>query len=122
MIQNEGDVNKEIEEKISSATRSYFALTKSLGTKEVSRKTKMTVFKTIYRPTYGRESSVLNDALRSRIQAREIKYLRNVKEITRRYKIPNEIIRKELEIDSVLQVIENQRLKSFRHLIRMREQ
>ena len=84
----------------------------------------MMVFKTVYRPTliYGSERWVLNDALRSRIQETEMKYLRRVKGITRRDKVPNEIIRKELEIDSVLQVIENQRLKSFRHLIRMREQ
>ena len=84
----------------------------------------MMVFKTVYRPTliYGSERWVLNDALRRRIQETEMKYLRRVKGITRRDKVPNEIIRKELEIDSVLQVIENQRLKSFRHLIRMREQ
>ena len=64
---------------------------------------------------------MLNDALRSRKQATEMKYLRRVKGKTRRDKISNEIIRKELEIDSVLQVIEDQWLKWFGHLIRMRE-
>ena len=125
MIRNEGDLTKEIEKRISSATRLYLALTKSIiGRKEVSRKTKMTIFKTIYRPTliHGSESWVLNDPLRSRMQVIEMKYLRRVQGLTRRDEIPNEIIRKELEIDPVLQVIENQRLKWFGYLIRMSEQ
>ena len=64
---------------------------------------------------YGSESWVLNDVLITRIQAREMKYLR-------RDKVRNEIIREEFKIDPVLEVYGKQRLKWFGHMIRMSKQ
>ena len=104
-IQNEGDTANEIDERISSATKLFYALARPfIGRREISRKTKMTIYKTIYSPilTYGSDSWVLNDAQKSRLQATEMKYLRRVNNITRRDKIRNEVVREELETESIL--------------------
>lgn len=83
----------------------------------------MTVYKTIYRPilTYGSESWVLSDRLLSRLQATEMKYLRRVKGVTRMDRIRNDRIR-ELDIESIKQTIEENKLKWFGHLVRMNEE
>ena len=82
----------------------------------------MSVFKTVFRPvlTFGSESWVLSDRLKSKIQAMEMKYLRKVKEVTRKDRIRNVVIREELKVNSVLDVIEQRELAWFGHLIKMK--
>lgn len=121
-IHREGTDEAEINERISGASKLYHALSSSfIGKKEISRKTKMTVYKTIYRPilTYGSESWVLTNRTKSRIQAMEMKYLRRVKGITRKDRIRNEVVREELGIESIDETIENNKLKWFGHMTRM---
>ena len=122
MIEQTGKQEMEINERIDKAAKMYYALNKSIiGKKEVSRKTKMNVYKVIFRPilTYGSESWILNNRQKSKLQAMDMKYLRKVKGVTRRDRIRNEDVRTELQIQSVLEFIENKQLSWWGHLQRM---
>lgn len=72
----------------------YNIIYKFIRKKEISRETKMVVYKTVFRPvlTYGSESWILTNPLKSKLQAMDMKYLRGVRGVTRRDKIRNDII------------------------------
>lgn len=70
-IEREGNIENEIKERINSAAKVYHSINRSVIRKrEISRKTKMTIYKTVFIPTlvYGSESWVLNQSQRSRLQ------------------------------------------------------
>ena len=122
LINRTGTDELEIQKRLHSTSKLYFILKNTIiGKKEISHKTKITVYKTIYRPTlmFGSESWTLNESQKSRIQAMEMRYLRKVKGKTRMDKIRNEKIREDLEVESVTDKLEIQKLKWFGHLIRM---
>lgn len=122
VIEANGDNHVEINNRIQKANNVYYAMNKGfINKKEISSETKMTVFKTIYRPilTYGCESWVLNQRQRSKIQAIEMKYLRKVRSVTRKDRIRNDIIRKNLQIQSMQEFIEQRQLSWWGHLQRM---
>lgn len=83
----------------------------------------MKVYKVIFRPilTFGCESWILTDRNKSKIRAVEMKYLRRVKGVTKRDRIRNEVIREELNIESVEDFIERRQLGWWGHLLRMEE-
>lgn len=121
-IDREGNMESEVNERIGNAARLYHSLSKPfISKKEINRKTKMVVYKTIFRPilTYGSESWVLTNSMKSKIQAIDMKYLRRVKGITRRDRIRNDSVREELEIEPIHNAIEKQKLKWFGHICRM---
>lgn len=75
------------------AGRLFQALSKDfLNNKHISNKMKMTVYKTIYAPTYGCENWILLGHQR-RIQTTEMKYLRKVQGVKGMDKIKNKEIR-----------------------------
>ncbi|XP_031358768.1 uncharacterized protein LOC116182371 [Photinus pyralis] len=59
------------------------------------------------------------NTMKSKIQATDMKYLRRVKGITRMDRIRNEAVREELEIESIIDMTEKQKLKWFGHICRM---
>lgn len=124
-IHQEGKEEAEINNRIESGIKLYYAMNKAFITKrEISKKAKITVFNTIFKPilTYGSESWILNNQTKSKIQALEMRYLRAVKGVTRRDRIKNEKIREELGVEPILQSIERQKLKWFGHMTRMEEE
>ena len=77
-IQNNGKREAEINERISTATKIYYALNRSfLRMRAITKKTKESVYKAIFFSilTYRCESWVLTKDIRSRIQDAEMKYL-----------------------------------------------
>ena len=76
--------------------------------RELSKKAKLSIFKTIFVPifTYGRESWVMTERVRSRVQAFEMRFLRRIKGITLYNKVRSSGIRKSLNIDMLLLRIE----------------
>lgn len=121
-IQGNGKNSAEINERLENTMKLYHAMnTGFIRKKEISVKTKMSVFNTVFRPilTYGSESWILSRQQKSKIQAVEMKYLRAVKGVTRRDRIRNEVIREELSIEPTLKFIERQQLKWFGHMVRM---
>ena len=121
-IHSNGEMEAEINARIENTMKLYHAMNNTfIRRKEISPKTKMTVYNTIYKPilTYGSESWILTKQMKSKIQATEMKYLRGVQGITRRDKIRNEKVREELRVEPVLKSIERQQLRWLGHMFRM---
>ncbi|CAH1987605.1 unnamed protein product, partial [Acanthoscelides obtectus] len=99
VVQGDGTTEEEINEILMNASRLYHTMNTSfLRKKMTSRKTKMTVYRTVFRPIliFGSESWVLTNRQKSKLQVIDMKYLRAVKGVTRKDKIRNEVIREEL--------------------------
>lgn len=123
-ISEKGELEPEIEGRVTSATKLYYALNNSfIKKKEVSIKTKIRIFKTIYEPVllYGAETWVLSARNKSKIQACEMRYLRAVVGITRRDRIRNEITREQCEVSATLERLEGMQLRWFGHMVRMKD-
>lgn len=123
-IERNGNQDIDVSERIRKTVNIYHAMRQTfIRKKEISQKTKMTVFRTIYRPilTYGSETWVLTKKNKSRLQAIEMKYLRGVKGITRRDKARNIDVREELQVESIIDFIEKKQLGWWGHLQRMEE-
>lgn len=121
-VHKDGRNDAEINGRIESALKMYYALGKTfIRKKEVSKKTKMTVYKTIFIPTltYGSESWVLTKETKRKLQTVEMKYLRAVLGVTRRDKIRNDHIRTKLQVEPLEKYIERNQLRWFGHLTRM---
>ncbi|XP_045480940.1 uncharacterized protein LOC123685325 [Harmonia axyridis] len=97
---------------------------KFLRRREVKEKTKMTVFKTIFRPilTYGCEAWNTTRNMRSKLQAVEMKFLRGVKGFTSSNRRRNEDIRGELGVISLEQFVGQRQLGWWGHLHRMKKE
>ena len=111
-IQN-NEKQAEVNERISTAMKTYYTLNRNfLRMRAVTENIKVNVYKSILCSiiTCGSESWVLTKDIRSRIQAREIKYLRKIREITRRDRVRNEVARQELKVKPTLKKIHKQQL------------
>ena len=88
---------------------------------ELSRKAKLSVFKSIFIPilTYGHESWVLTEKIRSQMQASEMRFLRKIKDVTMFDKHCYAAFRESLDIESLLLRIERSQLRWFGHVSRM---
>ena len=80
---------------------------------ELSRKTKLSVFKSIFVPilSYRHESWVMTQRVRSQMQASEIRFLRKIKGFTMLDELRNTEIRESLDIESSLLRIERSQLR-----------
>ena len=89
-ISDDGKYECEINNRITKANNVYYSINNTIiGKKEISTKTKMSIFQSIYIPTltYGMESIPLTKAAESRITAMEMKYLRKTVNVTKRDRI-----------------------------------
>lgn len=123
-IDREGKMEDEIQERIQSATNLFHGLSGPfLGNKTIKTRMKMIVHKTIFRPilTYGSESWILPKGLKSKVQAIDMKYLRKVKGVNKRDHIRNEVIKKDLQVGGIVELIEQKQLRWFGHLNRMND-
>lgn len=121
-IDNDGRQEIDISERIEKCNKLYYTMNVNfINKREVSQKTKLTVYKTIFRPTmtYGCESWVLTQKMKLRLEATEMKYLRRVKGVSLRDKIRSSQIRAELVINPVTSFIEQKQLTWWGHLLRM---
>lgn len=73
----------------------------------ITRKTKITIFKTVLRSITWE----LTNIMKSKLQAVEMKYLKVVKGITRKDRIRNDDVRTKLETDSVLEYIKRKQME-----------
>lgn len=88
---------------------------------ELSKKTKLAIFKSVYRPTriYGHEQWILTEKTRSRIQSEEMRFLRTVAGLTLRDKVKSSSIRASLQIEPLILHIEYSQLRWLGHILRM---
>jgi exonuclease III len=88
---------------------------------ELSQKAKISVFNSIYIPTltYGHETWVMTERIRSRVQAAEMRFLRGVVGVSRLDRVRNTTIRENLQVEPLLLRIERSLLRWYGHAIRM---
>ena len=124
MIKSNGSLKEEINQRISKTTKVYGQLGGCFINKiELTTKTKMSIFNSIYCPTlsYGSESWTLDSRDKSRLQAAEMKFLRRSVGKTKRDRIRNTRIREEVKTESLEIKIERNQLRWYGHLNRMSE-
>ena len=96
-----GKINEESRNRIKLATNVYYQLNRTvIGKPEVSRKTKLQIYNTIYTPIllYGSESWPTNTKINKQIEATEMKYIRRVVNKTRKDRERNTNFRREPEV------------------------
>ena len=124
MINSEGRLREEVSQRIQKATAVYYQLGRTfIGKKELTAKTKMAVYNSVYCPTllYGSETWTLDSREFSRVQAAEMKYLRRVAGKTKRDKIRNTTIRDQTKSVDIKTKIEINQLRWFGHVNRMND-
>ena len=115
-------LKEEINQRIGKATKVYGQLGYTfISKRELTTKTKMSIFNSIYCPTltYSSESWSLDNRDKSRLQAAEMKFLRRSIGKTKRDKIRNTRIREEVKTESLETKIEKNQLRWFGHVNRM---
>lgn len=122
IINQEGKNEEELNNRMQTVAKVYYSLSRSfLGHKQISTKTKISVYNAIYVPilTYGCENWVLTKNQQNRLQACEMRYLRRTLGVRRLDKMRNTDIRQELGTAPLQRKIEEQKLRWFGHLCRM---
>ena len=121
-LNDKGYHDAEINARLENTSKLYHSLRiPFIGKREISGKTKITVYKTVFVPTltFGCETWVLTKSMKSKLQAMEMKYLRRVAGVTKMDKIRNTDIRQMLGVQPLIKVIEDRQLKWFGHLARL---
>ena len=93
--------------------------------RELSKKAKLSIFETVFVPilTYGNESWVMTERVRSQEQASEMRFLRRIEGVTLQYLtgcvLRSSEIQKSQNIEQLLLRIERSQLRWFGHVRRM---
>ena len=119
---SDGRQDKELDVRSGEASAVVRALHHSVILKrELSRKSKLSVFKSIFVPifTYGHESWVMTEKVRSQMLASEMRILRKIKSVTMFHKHRNTAIRESSDIELLLSPIERSQLRWFGNVSRM---
>ena len=89
--------------------------------RELSKKAKLSSFKKVFIPilTFGHESWVMTERLRSQVQASEMRFLQRIEGVALFNKVHSFEIRKSLNIKPLLLRIKRSQLKWFGHVSRI---
>ena len=110
---SDGWQDKELDTRIGKASAVMQALHHSVVMKqELSKKAKLSVFKRVFVPilTYGHESLVMTERVRSQVQASEMEFLRKIDGVTLSNKMRSSEIQKSLDVEPLLLRIERSQL------------
>ena len=112
----------EINRRITKYNYNVHMLYTLLKAKFVPRDCKIRIYNTILKPIimYGSEVWVLTTKTGSAVQVAEMRVLRIVRGVTRRDRLRNKDIRRTLQLEPVLDVIERGRLGWYGHVTRMK--
>ena len=119
---SDGRQDKELDIRIGKASAIMQALQYSVVMKrELSKIAKLPIIKAVFVPilTYGHESWVMTERVRSQVQASEMRFLRKIEGVTLFNKVRSSEIRKSLNIEPLLLGIERSQLRWFGHINRM---
>ena len=119
---SDGRQDEELDTRIGKASAVMRALHYSVVMKrESSKKAKLSIFKAVFVPihTYGHESWVTTERMRSQVQASEMRFLRRIEGLTLINKVRSSEIRKTLNIEPLFLRIERSQLRWFGHVSRM---
>ena len=120
---SDGRQDEELDIRIGKASAVLRALHYSVVMKrELSKKAKpLSIFKAVFVPilTYGHESWVMTERMQSQVQASEMRFLRRIEGVTLFNNVRSSEIRKSLNIEPLLLLIEKSQLRWFGHVSRM---
>ncbi|KAI3363818.1 hypothetical protein L3Q82_001417 [Scortum barcoo] len=122
LFTSEGKMEREIDRRIGAASAVMRSVYRTVVVKkELSRKAKLSIYRSIYVPTltYGHELWVMTERTRSRIQAAEMSFLRRVAGRSLRDRVRSSVTREELGVEPLLLRIERSQLRWLGHLFRM---
>ena len=87
-------------------------------------KAKLSIITSVYDPvlTYGHECWIMNEKVRSRVQAAELRFLRRISGLTLLDKVKSADIRESLNIESLLLRQERLQLRWYGHVTRMSQE
>ena len=122
VLTSDGRQDGELDARIGKASAVMRALHYSVVMKrELSRKAKLSIFKTVFLPifTYDHKSWVMTERVRSQAQASEMRCLRRIERVTLFNKARCSEIRKSLNIEPLLFRIKRTQLRWFGHVSRM---
>ncbi|KAK7889103.1 hypothetical protein WMY93_024663 [Mugilogobius chulae] len=121
LFTSEGRMEREIDRRIGAASVMQSLYRTVVVKKELSRKAKLSIYRSIYVPTltYGHELWVMTERTRSRIQAVEMSFLRRVAGRSLRDRVRCSVTREELGVEPLLLHIERGQLRWLGHLYRM---
>ena len=106
---SDGRQDEELDTRIGKASAVVRALHYSVVMKrELSKKAKLSIFKAVFVSilTYGHESWVMTERMRSQVQASEMRFLRRIEGVTLFNKVRSSEIRKSFNIEPLLLRIE----------------
>ena len=113
---------EELDNRIGKASAVMRALHYSVVMKrELSKKAKLSIFKAVFVPilTYGHESWVMTERVRSLVQASEMRFLQKIEGVTLFNKVCSSEIQKSFKIEPLLLRIERSQLRWFGRESRM---
>ncbi|KAI3357939.1 hypothetical protein L3Q82_016326 [Scortum barcoo] len=102
LFTSEGKMEREIDRRIGAASAVMRSVYRTVVVKkELSRKAKLSIYRSIYVPTltYGHELWVMTERTRSRIQAAEMSFLRRVAGRSLRDRVRSSVTREELGVE-----------------------
>ena len=127
LVTSNNDVSLEVQRRIQTANRCFFGLRKQLQSRQLSRQTKFTIYKTLIRPVllYGSETWALTRREENRFLVFERKVLRTIcgpkiedGVYRRRY---NFELEREFDSPLVINVVKANRMRYAGHMIRRPE-
>ena len=120
-VSDNNDHQVEITQRINKFNNNLYMLYPLMKDRNIPRKVKTLIYTSILRPVliYGHESWTLTSKTRNQIQTAEMKVLRLIKGVTRLDRLRNEDIRRELEVEDILKLIEKGQLRWYGHVKRM---
>ncbi|XP_063914263.1 uncharacterized protein LOC135130772 [Zophobas morio] len=122
VITNKNEMNEEIEERIAKANKSVGRLNRFLRSKNVTRRTKKQIYKTIVRPTvlYASETWTLTNEMEQKLEVWERKILRKIyggiKELDQWRRRTNREIEEIYGEPTITKIIRAQRLRWLGHV------
>lgn len=123
-VSADGRMDKEITNRLQKGGKFYQSVRHLLWDKEVPGKAKMVMYNTYYTPiiTYVAETWTMSEKSWSRIQAGEMKFLRGVVGKSRKDRIRNVDIRREVGVRSLREKIGRNQMRWYGHVKRMSEE
>jgi exonuclease III len=118
---SDGRLDDELDRRIGAAGAVLRTLYRTVVTKsELSLRTKLAIFRSVYRPTltYGHELWVMTERIRSRVEAAEMRFLRRAAGLTLWDRVPSSTIRANLHVEPLLLWLERSQLRWLGHVLR----
>ena len=122
---SDGRQNSELDIRIGKASAVMRQLHRSVVLKrELCTKAKLSIFRSVYVPilTYGHECWIMNEKVRSRVQAAQMGFLQRISGLTLLDKVKSADIRESLNIESLLLRLERSQLRWYGHVTRMSQE